>query len=361
MRATRYPALVLCVALAACDPQPVDPANGDEPAEEILALASGLGASGASVGDGQGTLAACDLNGATYRCTTISYGAHPLQDYELWLPNARHPSGETPLVVYVHGGGYFQGDKQSAYTLSAMADFLQAGYAFATINYRLSGEFPYEKGVTGEYPAAMRDGASAVQDLRLRAQRFGYSPHKIALTGSSAGGGISLWVALHDDLRDPASPRPRDRQSTKVPCVALSDTQTTLNIAEVARLLGEQQFQLDDGLAGLYGFTPEEYDSDPDYYQRRYADSMYEASPISHLSADDDVQVLLTYSLGYGEVNIHSPEFGAYLAEGRPADLAAAYSRSSLRELAIAYVLKAGQKSFRNRKNVFSYVQSSCF
>lgn len=361
MTATRYPALALCAALAACASQPADPSDNGGSEEVILTVGNNLDASRASAGDGQTALAACDLNGVTYRCATISYGSHALQDYELWLPNASHPRGEAPLVVYVHGGGYFQGDKQSAYTLTAMADFLQAGYAFATINYRLSGEFPFEKGVTGEYPAAMRDGATALQDLRCRARQLGYSPEKVALTGSSAGGGISLWVALHDDLRDRSSPRARDRQSTKVPCVALSDTQTTLNIAEVASLLGDDRFQLDEGLAGLYGFSPAEYDSDPEDYQRRYADSMYEASPISHLSADDDVKLLLTYSLGYDEGNIHSPEFGDYLAAGRPADLAAAYARRSLRDLAIEHVLKAGQKTFRNRRNVFNFIQSSCF
>jgi pimeloyl-ACP methyl ester carboxylesterase len=266
-----------------------------------------------------------------------------------------------PLVIYVHGGGYYQGDRTSAYKLAPMADLLQTGHAFATINYRLSGEFPFEKGVTGEHPAAMRDGATALQDLRLRASQFGYSPDKIVLTGSSAGGGIALWLALHDDLRDLSSPKPRDKQSTKVPCVALSDTQTTLNIAEVIQLLGEDQFQLDEGLPGLYGFTAADYNSDPGYYQTRYAASMHEASPISHLSADDNVKVLLTYGLGYGQANIHSPEFGAYLAQGQPADLAAAYARKSLQGLSISHELKADQKLLKNRTNILEHIVSGCF
>ena len=163
----------------------------------------------------------CLLNNVTYPCVTISYGSHSLQDYELWLPNKPHVSGDRPLVMYVHGGGYWKGDRIDAYNdTSGMAELLDLGYAFATVNYRLSGEFPYEKDVTGKYPAEMQDAANALQDLRMRASHYGYSPEKIALTGVSAGDGISLWLAFHDDLKDDLSANARDHYSRHLACAA---------------------------------------------------------------------------------------------------------------------------------------------
>ena len=302
----------------------------------------------------------CSYQKQNYQCVTISYGDHPLQDYELWLPNNPNNGPETPLVIFVHGGGYFQGDRDYAYRPSfGMREFLNAGYAFATINYRLSGDSPFEKGVTGEFPPAMEDGAAAGQDLKMRASHYGYDPDKIAMTGSSAGGGISLWVAFHDDLKDSSSLDPRDHISTRVPCVALQDTQTTLTIPEVAVLLGEDKFVLDEGLPGLYGFTADEYNSAPEAYNERYMASMQEASAITHISADDNVKVMLTYSLDYNQVNIHSPEFGNYFTAGQPNALRDNYNRNSLSTFGIEFILRTNQAS--NKQNILEHVMNNCF
>lgn len=301
----------------------------------------------------------CLFNNVTYQCVTISYGDHSLQDYELWLPNNPHVSGGLPLVTYIHGGGYYKGDRGDAYNItSGMQELLDLGYAFATVNYRLSGDFPYEKDVTSQYPAEMQDAATALQDLRMRASHYGYDPEKIALTGVSAGSGISLWLAFHDDLKNELSTNPRDHYSTRVNCVAVSDTQTTINIAEVAPLLGAN-FVLDVGLPGFFGFTPDEYNANPSYYQTRYAASMNEASAISHLSADDNVNLLLTYMMGFGTGNIHSPEFGNYFTKGTPAPLAAQFGRTSMLALNKPFTVKTNQGA-KNKINVINHI-GGCF
>lgn len=302
----------------------------------------------------------CILNSTTtYQCVVISYGDHVLQDYELWLPNKPHASGDRPLVVYTHGGGYWKGDRDDAYNkTSGMAEFLELGYAFATTSYRLSGEFPYKKDITGKYPAEMRDVGTALQDLQMRAAHYGYNPNKIALTGVSAGGGISLWLAFHDDLKDLSSASARDHFTTRAKCVALSDTQTTLNIAEVTSLLADT-YVLDVGIPGIYGFTPEAYLLNPALYQQEFAASMQEASPISHISADDDVNLLLTYMMDYNSGNIHSPEFGDYFTKGTPATVALDYGRTSLLKLNKPSVLKANQQT-KNKTNIINHIKG-CF
>ncbi len=303
----------------------------------------------------------CDFNGTEYQCVTIAYGSHELQHYELWLPNFGE---DVPLVVYVHGGGYFQGEKEMAYNpFSGMKEFLEAGYAFASINYRLSGDSPFVKGVTGEYPPAMRDGASAIQDMRMRAKHYGINGNQVALTGGSAGGGISLWLALHDDLKDLKSSHPRDHESSRVQCLALTETQTTLTISEVARILGEDEFELDVGIPALYGTTPEEYLQDPEGMEFKLKASMQEASPISHLSMDDQIKLLLAYRRSYGEVDIHSPEFGDYFLYGKPNNLSQEYSRKSLSDIPGAeFELKVNVGSYLQLKfEVVDFIKDNCF
>ena len=48
-------------------------------------------------------------------------------------------------------------------------------------------------------------------------------------TGGSAGAGISLWLAFHDDLADPQSPDPIARESTRLTCAGVMGPQTTLD------------------------------------------------------------------------------------------------------------------------------------
>jgi acetyl esterase/lipase len=46
-----------------------------------------------------------------------------------------------PIVVYVHGGGWMEGDKRDGIRRKARL-FTGAGYVFASVNYRLSSPAP---------------------------------------------------------------------------------------------------------------------------------------------------------------------------------------------------------------------------
>lgn len=299
----------------------------------------------------------CQLGTVTYSCGTVSYGDHPLQNYELWLPNTRRPDGSSPLIVFIHSGGYYKGDKDEAYKpFTGMSELLAEGYTFATINYRLTGDSPFIKGITGEHPPAMRDAATALQDLRMRASSYGYDPERLALTGGSAGVGISLWLALHDDLKDASSLQLRDRFSTRASCLALTETQVSLHLGEVETLLAPYSHAV--GLPAIYGLTPEQYNQDPEYYNRTLAESMHEASPISHLTADDDIRLMMTYTRNFGEHDIHSPEFGRYLQTGFPLNLKNQYNRTSFNQLGKSFEYKFNQRL--NKPNVLAHLRS-CF
>src|SRR5947208_1724873 len=125
--------------------------------------------------------------------SNAAYGPHERNVLDLWKAKSDRP---TPLVVFIHGGGFRQGDK-SQLAPGLLARCREAGISVAAINYRLSNQAPF--------PAPMLDGARAVQYLRSRASEWNLDPKRVAATGGSAGAGISLWLAFHDDLADSLS------------------------------------------------------------------------------------------------------------------------------------------------------------
>jgi acetyl esterase/lipase len=102
---------------------------------------------------------------------------------DLYMP-VRHlgPLTDPGLVVYVHGGGWLEPGNVKANWVSQtfVNAFLSAGYAAASINYRLSSE--------AHFPAQIQDVKTAVRWLRAHAARYSYDPAEIAAFGDSAGG-----------------------------------------------------------------------------------------------------------------------------------------------------------------------------
>ena len=56
---------------------------------------------------------------------------------------------------------------------------------------------------------------ASLQTIRSKAKEWNLDPERIACYGGSAGAGISLWLAFHEDLADPNSDDPIARQSTQ--------------------------------------------------------------------------------------------------------------------------------------------------
>lgn len=93
------------------------------------------------------------------------------------------PSGQKDpyLIVWVHGGAWRSGSKESP-----PLGPLSAGYAIASVNYRLSGE--------AKFPALIHDIKAAIRFLRGNAGKYGYRSDKITIWGSSAGGHLAALV-----------------------------------------------------------------------------------------------------------------------------------------------------------------------
>ena len=152
--------------------------------------------------------------------TNVSYGIHERQVFDIWLTPSKN--GEpTPLVIFIHAGGFRGGDKNWI-EVNSIKQFRDVGLSVAAINYRLSD--------AGAYPIMMEDAARCLQTIRSHAKEWNLNPDKVACYGGSAGAGISLWLGFHDDLGDPDHDDPIARQSTRIIAVATVNGQSTYDL-----------------------------------------------------------------------------------------------------------------------------------
>jgi predicted esterase len=95
-----------------------------------------------------------------------------------------------PLIVYIHGGGFLDGDKLDKKSL--MIDFANSGYVGASINYRLGWTQGNNcNGDTTEAKEAIyravQDAKAAIRFLVANADKYNIDTSNIFLGGESAG------------------------------------------------------------------------------------------------------------------------------------------------------------------------------
>jgi len=120
----------------------------------------------------------------------ISYetilGYRPLK-LDLYLPSAKLPTQPLPLVVWVHGGGWEQGNPRMDWTYGdwrqILARLSARGYVVAGVTYRFRAEAPF--------PAQIDDVHAALRFLRMNAARWGIDPNRVYIWGLSAGGHLA--------------------------------------------------------------------------------------------------------------------------------------------------------------------------
>jgi len=144
----------------------------------LTVFSLGLSACGGSLSvlpGGSGNFASVDPTHADLAYATVS----DAQKLDLYIPEG---TGPFPVVIMIHGGGFMLGDKADGTGLTGVDSLLAAGYAVASINYRLSGE--------AQYPAQIYDAKAAVRFLRANAATYNLNPDKFGAWGASAGGNL---------------------------------------------------------------------------------------------------------------------------------------------------------------------------
>lgn len=229
----------------------------------------------------------------------IAYGDHKRHVLDYWQAEADSP---TPLFVWIHSGGFSHGDKASI-PEALLTACLKAGISCASINYRLSNHAPY--------PAQMHDGARAIQFLRSKAIEWNLDPDRFAAGGGSAGAGISLWIGFHDDMADPSSDDPLAQQSTRLSCVLAIKMQSTYDPREIKKLIPGDAYN-GTQLKALFA-RPENWDWDTGEIDGELDALLKDASPITHLTADDPPVFVIHQEGANKPGNIHHSNFGKHL------------------------------------------------
>ncbi len=152
----------------------------------------------------------------------VAYGTHPKQVLDFWKAESAQP---TPLLFYIHGGGWMAGDKSR---VAGLKEFLAAGISVVSVEYRFVSD-AQAAGVKPPVEWPLHDAARALQFVRSKAVEWNLDKKRIGASGGSAGACSSLWLAFHDDMADPKSDDPVARESTRLMCAAVNGPQTTLD------------------------------------------------------------------------------------------------------------------------------------
>lgn len=243
----------------------------------------------------------------------VRYGDHERQVLDFYQAKSGRA---TPLLFFIHGGGWVAGDKKGVNA----APYLAAGISVVSINYRYSWQAQLD-GVKPPVKAPLEDAARALQFVRSKAAEWNIDKGRIGASGGSAGACSSLWLAFHKDMADPKSQDPIARESTRLWTAAVNGAQTSLDPKELKEWTPNSRYG-----GHAFGFMDPQ---DLKTRDKRFAEFaakreellplINEYSPIANVSADDP-PVYLIYSsapaLGQEQKDpTHTANYGVKLQE----------------------------------------------
>lgn len=282
-------ALLAVVALAACgsSDEATSATTAAPPSTAVTTSTSSTVASEPDLGPGGPSGVAAPTPTEADVAYADTSGAQTL---DLWLPEGADEP--VPLVVWIHGGAFKLGDK--AMVGGTVQPLLDAGYAVASLNYRLSGE--------ALFPAGPQDVKAAVRFLRANADEYGLNPEQFAAWGGSAGGNLAALLGATGD------------QDTVLDDPSLGNGDTSSAVQAVVDWFGPTDFlQMDTQAASGEGSctSPEQHDpaSSPESEYlgapiQTVPDDADAANPITYLATADD---LPPFQIAHGDADCNVP------------------------------------------------------
>nr|CCA24569.1 carbohydrate esterase putative [Albugo laibachii Nc14] len=123
--------------------------------------------------------------------------------------------------IYIHGGSWQCGDKQSVVSSGILRAMCQRGYTSASLNYRLSPEVVH--------PMHALDIAQGIKWVHNNISHYGGDPDKLVVMGHSAGAHLALYSVAEATVF-----REMDLQSSSIR--ALIGISGVYNIARMANV-----------------------------------------------------------------------------------------------------------------------------
>jgi acetyl esterase/lipase len=118
--------------------------------------------------------------------SNITYLRASGQDLRLDVYQKRETTGPNPTLVYIHGGGWTNGSKESS--VLTFLPYLEMGWTVVNVQYRLAD--------IAHAPAAVEDCRCALRWIYRNAEQFNFDLDRIVLTGNSAGGHLALTTGM---------------------------------------------------------------------------------------------------------------------------------------------------------------------
>ncbi len=206
----------------------------------------------------------------------VAYGPDHMNILDLWLVPSDKP---TPLLVFIHGGGFRGGDKRK-FSGDLIENMNREGISVASINYRLTEGGLFDGG-KNMYPAPMHDGARAIQFLRYNASKYNLDKTRFAATGGSAGGCMLMWLGFHPDLAQSDHQDPVLRESSRLQVLAPRGGQTTTHGPTFLEWFGVKSLNLSKQEGIVQSSSEIKQPTD------KQLALQLDASPITHLTPDD--------------------------------------------------------------------------
>jgi acetyl esterase/lipase len=181
------------------------------------------------------------------------------QKLDIYYPSS---GGPWPLFLYVHGGGWSEGDKAEG---EGWRGLNEQGILVASVNYRLAAE--------GKFPVMIEDVQCAVRYLRAHSADYNMDPNRVVATGASAGGHLVALLGTADETAAWDQSEYADQSSRVQGVITMAGLfDFTVNLPSGTNSAIYYAF---GGLAG---------DGSPE---------MAAASPVTYISADDPPFLIL--------------------------------------------------------------------
>ena len=203
---------------------------------------------------------------ATTFHSNVPYAGDTLKKHLLDLYIPANVPGSLPVVIWVHGGGWWANDKYAdmGYMKNTVRSFVEKGYALVSIDYRHS--------TTAKFPAQVQDLNQALEFLYANSGKYKLDKNKFALIGFSAGGHLASVLAL--------------AQNNNIPDFYYNKKKSDIRIKAVLDFYGPSDFLAmvgegdpnvtNDPISTLLGASPL---MRPDLSKR--------ASPVTYVDKDD--------------------------------------------------------------------------
>jgi acetyl esterase/lipase len=206
----------------------------------------------------------------------VVYGTGGGEELTLHLARPTDTDQAAPALVFIHGGGWRTGNKNSFRPAIELA--AQRGYVAVTVGYRFAPKH--------RFPAQIEDCKCAVRWLRAHAEELNVDPHRIGAIGGSAGAHLALLLGTMDSGDGLEGNGGWDDQTSKVQAVVsyFGPVNLTLSIEDIQKSPAAEVFMEQAVRAILRDFVGGELEERTNELQL--------ASPINYVNEGDAPMLL---------------------------------------------------------------------